>query len=146
MRVVPAGSVHVGLECICKAASGCNGTLLNGRHSVEPRCLFLQEAMPVDCGTLIINIVCNGDLDRVPPIRLNSWPGYLAVDHDDTPVDAVRSFEASFDNEVVIPCHGCTPFTLVRVRVICGPRSPWVSIRKRLSERELISKVPGQFV
>lgn len=125
MRVIPTGSVQAGQKRVRKAATRRNWTLLNGRHTIEPGCLRLQKAVPVERSSLIRQVVCDCDLDRIAPICFDRWPGYLAVDHDDTSIEAVRSFEASFENEIISTGHPCWCALVVRVGIIRGLRTPW---------------------
>lgn len=122
MRMIPAGPVQAGVEIVRKGASRRNGTLLNRRYAIEPRCLILQKAMPVKRGSLLRphDLVCDSDLDGIAPISFDCWTGYLAIDHDHASVDAIRSLEASFDDEVIFTGHSCYWWLLVRVGIECG--------------------------
>ena len=42
----------------------------NTRHAIKRLAILLQNAMPMDCGTLIRDVVSDVDLDRVSPVRL----------------------------------------------------------------------------
>ncbi len=134
MRMIPAGPVQAGIERVRKGAARCNGTLLNGWHAIKPRCLILQKAMPVERGSLFGpgDLVGDSDFDVIAPIRFDCWPGDLAIDHDDTSIDPVRSFEAAFDDKIIFAGHSCYWWLLVRIGVECRLRTPRETLRKWL--------------
>ena len=128
MRVIPAGSECAGPERVRKRGPRCNGALLNGRHSIRPLCLFLEKAMPMDRGSLPVDVIINSDLDRVAPIDIDCWPGYLIIDHDDTSVEAVRGLESSSNIEsIILGVIRCWAI-FIRVGVVQGRVTPWIAI------------------
>ena len=78
------------------------------------------------------DLVCDSDLDFIAPVRFDCWTGYLAIDHDNASIDAVRSLEASFDDKIITTGHSCYWGLLVRVGIVCGLRTPWEPLRKWL--------------
>ncbi len=88
--------------------------------------------MPMDGGSLPVDIICNSNLDCIAPIYFDCWPGYLVIDHDDTSIEAVRGLEASCNSEIEMTGLVCCRAILVRIGVVQGSRTPWISINSWL--------------
>ena len=43
--VIPGGAIEIGLEAVGERSAWCDGTLLDGRHAVEPRGFLLEESV-----------------------------------------------------------------------------------------------------
>lgn len=70
VRVVPSAAILADLEFICLRLTGSQGTLSNTRDTILCDSVELTDAMPVDGSTVVNQIVCDMDLQRVTPIGL----------------------------------------------------------------------------
>lgn len=145
--MIPAGAVQIGLERIREGASRCDRALLDGRtvsretmgstvedragdlHAVVPRCLFLQDPMPMHCGTFFGtgDLVVDGDHERVSPIGLEGGRRELPIDQEDARVHSVGCNEPPRDGEVVPSNDACVRRIGVGIGIAgcCGaPRIP----------------------
>ena len=103
MRVIPASTVQPSLEGIGERATRSNRALLDGWHAIKPRCLVLYKTMPVERCSFCrpSNIVRHSDLNSVTPICFDCWTWYLAIYHDNAPVDTIWSLEVACNDEGV---------------------------------------------
>ena len=123
VRVIPAGSVQAGLEGVCEDASRRNGILLNGWCTIKPPCLYLQKTMPVYSRSFFrtTDAIRDSDLDCIAPICLDCWSGSLGIDHYGAFSKFVRSFGASFKNEIISTGRCCSWGLLIRVDIVRDP-------------------------
>lgn len=77
MRVIPGSSVKISLECVGHSFSGSDRALLDGRNTIKPWGVTLENAVPVESGTFLrsCDLVVDGDLERITPIgfKLRRW-------------------------------------------------------------------------
>ena len=120
VRVIPTSPIKPRLKRVIEVLTRSDWTLPNGRHTIEPRGVSLQETMPVHRGSLrrICNSVLDSDSESITPICLNERCGELPVHEQKTLVETIRSFSTSCDGKAVVSAHVCNwNVTLVRVGI-----------------------------
>lgn len=138
VRVVPRGSVQLGLELVRVALARGNRALVNTRDTILPRGSRLQETVPVKSGALLraSDVVVQSDLDRVAPVSLDRRSRVGTVDEEDGLLVSIRGDGAAADGEVVGSDDTCIGRRGVRIGISGGRSSPGKPSRKRIVGQE----------
>lgn len=143
--MIPGSSVEFSLELVGVALSGWDRALVNTGHTVFPRCSGLKEAVPVEsCAFGLTNrvlrdVVVDGDLNRISPVRLDRRPGEGSIDEQNGFLISIWSQHSSTDGEVVRANYTGVGRLSIRAGVCWCSGSPWEAVGKgvvRKKERE----------
>jgi len=81
VAVIPRCLVLNRAEGVGVDVVGGNGALGDTIHSIHLRTVGLSEAVPVNRGTVVLQLVLDRDFDQIAPACLEPWPGIAAVDN-----------------------------------------------------------------
>jgi len=83
--MVPTGPIQTSSELIREAISRSNWALLHTGNTIIPRCFLLEHPVPVESSSLFWtrDLVMDGHLNDIPPVRLDLRTRKLAIDEDD---------------------------------------------------------------
>ena len=89
VRVVPAGSVLVGLERVCTGLARGNSAFSDTWNTVLVVGTNLGDTVPMDGGGVVGHLVGDGDLDLVTPVALKKRSWNLSVDSKSKTVETI---------------------------------------------------------
>lgn len=101
--------------------------MADSRNTIIPRGSSLQEPVPVNRSSFILEFVLDGDFNPVTPVGLDERARELVVDHKHRSYNTVWLHCGVCDSPVVLARDTCVRDLawVVRVGVACAPVSPW---------------------
>ena len=79
--MVPTVAILQSLKFVGVSATSSNGALCHAIHAIGFICMELSEAMPMNGGTISLDVIGDMDGDVVAPAGFDQWAGIRAI-HD----------------------------------------------------------------
>lgn len=126
--MVPARSVLLGQERVCAGITRSESTLGNAWNTVLVIGLSLSDAVPVDGGGVVLQLVRDSDLDSVTPVAFNQRSWDLAVDSECKTLDTIKIDSGVGDDPIIGTDLASLGAVMINIGVNAVAAAPFRSI------------------